>query len=81
MRSKAKSVFWRICSNEQNFAIKLNTDYSFHTGYRYYKVGTNTSTGYVTRIADSIDMTFRFDLGRIMVVGPGAVAALVFVLL
>lgn len=58
---------WRLVSDSQNFKFKVNTLYQFHAGYRYYKVGTNTSTGVTTLIGDSRDVTFMVDAGKALI--------------
>ena len=52
---------WRLIDNDDHFEIKTDIDYYFTAGYRYYRVGTNTSTGKATKLADSPILHFRFD--------------------
>ena len=52
-------------NNSDHFKIKTDIDYYFNAGYRYYKVGTNTSTGTATLLADSSTLSVRFDSASI----------------
>jgi hypothetical protein len=61
MRSVLNIVMWRLCNNERNFKVARSTEYSWHGGYRYYKVGTNTNSGVATLMGDSEDFTFNFE--------------------
>ena len=75
-RATTTTQLYRLINEPVSVELNKNTDYFWTAGFRYYRPGTNTSTGTSTQSGDSTQLSFNFvevlDDGATRLIGAAA---------